>query len=87
MTTEQFFHKYLLDRGMFGVQADAVMIKFKDDCHKILPTYQITWDQPAHEYPEVLLTSWSVKLDRIALEWIDLNCPSAWFRDVFKSSD
>lgn len=49
--------------------------------------YQITWDAPANDYPQIMYVLWySQIVKRVALNWIIKNKPQAWFRPMFEKS-
>lgn len=47
-------------------------------------THESIWERPASEYPDVFYRFRFLEIKPIALEWIDKNCPGAWFRPVFE---
>jgi hypothetical protein len=82
-TVEQKLHSYLFERGMFPDQADQVIAKFKDAVKALTPNDVIKYDSPADDYPPQLYAVWSLELGDVAVEWIDENCPKAWYRPLF----
>lgn len=83
-TTKQRCLNFLIQRGMFDSQAEQVLERAKPDIE--VGGYQMTWDRPASEYPDVLYAVIGLILKRHALEWIDEHAPLAWFRPMFADS-
>lgn len=81
MTTREKVIKQLEDNGMFLEQAEQVFKKAQPLLKR--DDYTITWDRPASEYPEPFYNVLWVMIKPIALQWIDENCPQAWFRPMF----
>ena len=48
--------------------------------------YEITFDRPSSEYPNVLLDLFFFTMKEFVLEWIEENIPNAWFKRVFDNS-
>lgn len=84
MTTEQFLLKMLTDRGMSDFQADEVLAICKPLFNSIDRDYQITWDRPYNEYPEIMYSLWWNTLREKALIWLNENKPQAWFKPMFE---
>ncbi len=69
--------------GMFPDQAKEVVDLAIHKIDALVPDYQITWDCPWDEYLEVAYDIWFHTVAECAVEWIDENCPEAWFREMF----
>ena len=83
MNTREKFEFILVENGMFPEQAKKVMDVAIPEINAS-NEYQITWDRPEQEYPEVFYSSvWVIQLKVIALKWIDENIPRAWYRPMF----
>lgn len=84
MTTKEKLESMLVGYGMFESQAKQVIELAIPDIEKQSPgNYKITWDQPASGYPEMIYSLWFLVVKKVALPWIDKNCPNAWFRPMF----
>lgn len=81
MNTRERFEKMLYDHGMFPDQAKQVMSIAVTKM--LIPDYNITWNRPAEEYPEAFYTIGWLLVRKVAREWIEKNCPKAWFRPMF----
>lgn len=84
MTTKERLKKMLTDRGMFDDQADAILEEAIPKIESATPDYQMTWNRPAEEYPDVLYNVMWIYLKDAALEWIEKNAPQTWFRPMFE---
>lgn len=74
----------LFEMGLFEGQSAQIMDLAIPRFQKLLPDYQVTWERPASEYPDVFYTTgFAVVVKKSALEWIDANAPMAWFREMF----
>lgn len=83
MTVEEKMIQLLVNKGMFESQAKQVLESAK--IHKLFKETDTKWDSPSSGYPDSCLVVISMSIDMIALEWIDRNCPKAWFRPMFDS--
>lgn len=73
--------KYLLDNGMFDSQAKLVMEMVRDS--ELFIEMRGRLDEETTAYPEVFKNLCIMNLKAVAVEYIDTNCPKAWFRTVF----
>jgi len=85
MTTKEKFVEFCIERGMSENQAEQVvnlaMTEIdKDEC-------RTTWNRPAGEYPNEFYAVAFLILPRIALNWIEKNIPTAWYRPLFDLND
>lgn len=70
--------------GVFESQATKIMDLAVPRFDELLPQYRVTWDRPAHEYPDAFFdVGFAIVVKPAALEWIDANLPMAWFRGLF----
>ena len=81
MTIEEKIEKWLFNSGMFEDQAKAVMEMVKAD--KANEAMEGRWGDSAEGYPDVLFSVLLMSVRDAALEYIDANCPLAWFRPMF----
>lgn len=78
MTFNEIMHKYLTDNGMFDGQRMAVMELVA--AHDGFETLIAIMGQESSHYPQNITKLCLYTLNTVALEYIDENCPSAWFR-------
>ena len=83
MTTHEKLKSMLIENGLFENQAESVMELARPEIDKLFPDYRITWDRPANEYPKQMFNIWFVTMRPIAFNWIEKNCPQAWFKSIF----
>ena len=50
---------------------------------EVAGNYQITYDSPSNDYPDVIYNILFMQIKPITLKWIDDNKPMAWFRAMF----
>ena len=70
----------LYNNGLFEDQADAVLSKVVNQ--KDSPM-QGRWNDPASDYPPIMLSVLMLDVNASALEWIDNNAPRHWARPLF----
>ncbi|MFA5135700.1 MAG: hypothetical protein WC505_08015 [Patescibacteria group bacterium] len=75
MTTRERLKAELMECGFFDKDAEAVLEKAIPEIESLNTSYRITWDRPAEEYPSPVYRVMFEVTRRIALEWIDQNCP------------
>jgi hypothetical protein len=82
MTIEDKIKEMLVGRGMFDGQAAEVMkiVKAKD----IHESMMHRWDDNMEDYSQALLVVLWASAKATALEYIDAECPLAWFRPMFE---
>ena len=82
MTFEEKIRTLLIDHGLWPEQAKAVMeVIKKSEITKAMVSHR--WGDDIEGYPApVLMVLW-MSSKSIALEWIDENCPQAFFRPMF----
>jgi hypothetical protein len=81
MTFRELAHGYLTENGMFDSQADDVIaLMVADPANE--PMMQ-RWTDHVEGYPDAMKSVIIVDARRKAVEWIDANCPLAWYRPMF----
>lgn len=83
MTTREKLESMLVNNGMFESQAKEVIDIAIPELNNILDDYKFTFDRPASEYPNVIYTLLFMHIKPIALNWIEKNCPMAWYKPMF----
>ncbi len=81
MTVEQKLKKMLFDCGMHEDRCGAVIELVKTETSKSMGKH---WEDAADGYPDCLLSALWLVAKHYALEYIDENCPEAWFRPMFE---
>lgn len=81
MTFNEEMTTYLTDHGMFDSQARLVMEMVKD--HELFKEMRGRLNEETTDYPTAIKSMCFMYLRVVALEYIDKNCPAAWFRPVF----
>lgn len=84
-TIEQRMLTNLFEQGLFEDQAAAIM-----ELVKVAPENEAMkhrWQDDASDYPPQLLAVAWFSVKRHTLEYIDANCPNAWFRPLFTSEE
>lgn len=80
MNFEEKIKELLFNHGMFENQANAVIKIMKEDKAMVN-----RWNDDTGEYPDSVLNVLWLSVKAAALEYIDENCPLAWFRSLFVS--
>jgi hypothetical protein len=83
MTISKFSTDYLVNNGFFPDQAERVFEQVKQDKSNEAMTNR--WNDEVDGYPKSMQSVLIYTLNRNAVEWIDANCPQAWFREIFAS--
>jgi len=83
MTVREKLESMLIENGMFETQAKEVMEIAIPELNELVENYQITFNRPSSEYPNVIYNILFLAVKPIALKWIDENKPMAWFRSTF----
>jgi hypothetical protein len=83
VTTKDNVKKMLTDNGMFDTDAEKILAIAIPKIERLTPQYQITWDRPASEYPDVIYPILWMTIKDTAKEWIEKNQPLAWYRPLF----
>lgn len=82
MTFEEKARAMLVERGMFPKQADEVVAMMKQDPAN--EAMSDRWRDNIEDYPIEMLAILLFSAKTNALEWIDKNCPKAWYRPMFE---
>lgn len=82
MTWEQFAEQHLIENGMFESQAKAVVERAMEN--KDLQPLQGRWNDAIDGYPRPTQVLFVRTLRRIAVEWIEENCPNMWFKEALR---
>ncbi|HUV95763.1 MAG TPA: hypothetical protein VMX14_13190 [Anaerolineae bacterium] len=81
MTIEQAIKNWLCSQGMSNSQAAAVIEMMKaDEDNKSM---QNRWDTMVEDYTDIVMIILLDSAKQTALEYIDANCPRAFFRSLF----
>jgi hypothetical protein len=83
MTTREKLEQMLVSNGMFESQAKEVMEISIPELNNLVEDYQITFDRPASEYPNVIYNILFLAIKPIALKWIEEKMPMAWYKPMF----
>jgi len=71
----------LEERGLSKAQAEGIIDLAKVD--ERIPAMDNRWNEQVEGYPDQVISLLWMSVSDIALEWIDANCPKAWFRAMF----
>ena len=81
MTIEDKIKEMLIEHGLFDNQAAEIIEAMKVD--EINEPMEHRWTDKVDDYPPQMLTILWAGAKYQALEYIDANCPEAWFRPMF----
>jgi len=81
MTFEEAVKNMLYNCGMFERQAEAVSKAMKAD--EANAAMKDRWNDNIEDYPPVMMALMWMSAKQHALQYIDENCPNAWFRPLF----
>lgn len=79
MTLEAYYNNKLVENGMWHGQAVEVIKLAKTD----MPELKDRWNDDISGYPKEFLSVTWFAIKRYALQWIDKNLPSAFYRQMF----
>lgn len=79
MTFEKFVIKFCTDRMMVESQARQVLGAVKT----AQPSMNGRWHEQVSDYPESVMFGVAITVKGEALDWIDKNLPSAFYRELF----
>lgn len=85
MTFEDKLKELLVGNGLFDNQADEVVIIVKNAPENDIMAQR--WNDRVEDYPPMMVNILWFTAKRHALEYIDANCPQAWFRPMFVDKD
>lgn len=81
MKLQEKFENMLVESGMFPEQAREVMQAVMDD--EASESMRGRWQDDEEDYPSGLIAAIWYSVKDHAREWIDANCPKAWYRPLF----
>ena len=84
MTVAEKIVDNLVKMGLSDGEAKEVFVLAKPELDGTISNYNITWDRPHDEYSDVLYAIWMMSIKEIGLQWIEDNCPQAWFKPMFQ---
>ncbi len=80
MQMEKVLRQFLEERGLFGVQTDAVVAKVK-----ALPALSgLKWSDDQSGYPPQMVAAVCLNAKDCAIAWMDESCPGHFAREMFK---
>lgn len=82
MTVEEKLVDMLYNQGLFRPQAVEIVEHVKAD--KANESMAERWQDVADGYPDQIFAVLWISVKDHALQWIDENCPNAWFRPMFE---
>lgn len=81
VTVEDKLKEMLFNHGLFENQATTIVEMVKAD--KANEATERRWEDNVEDYPSVFLSALWLSVQDCALQYIDANCPEAWFRSLF----
>lgn len=82
MTIEQELYRRIFECGVFDKDVAAIIERVKASPEN---EAMITrWNDDVDDYPSAMISIAWLSAKRHALEYIDENCPQAWFRGAFE---
>jgi len=85
MSFRNYLEQYLLSRGVWPDWAKEIISATIEELRR--NELAEVLDIPVETYPQVLLATILIYLEFCTLEFIDKNCPTAWFRSAFEKKD
>lgn len=83
-TIREYFEEKLQSMGMFENQAKGVMDSVVSTQGSVMIG---RWSDDVNDYPPVMTNILWLEVEVAALDYIDTNCPQAWFRPMFDRAD
>lgn len=80
MTTLENQTQLLFNMGLFQPQAEAIM---KVAVEELNESVNVNWNDDITGYPPAIQGMIHLAIKPIALNWIEENCPNAWFKEMF----
>lgn len=80
-TIREYLNSYLFNKGMSESQCEEVL-KLAEEHDVLKETMSDKWDNIITVYPQMMLGLLKITIDKIALEYIETNCPGAWFKPM-----
>lgn len=81
MTFEQKMRKMLEQCGMWPDGLEATMKEAKEG-ELLKDTMRGRWSDTIEGYSTVVVTGLWLNVRSLALDWVDANCPKAWYRPL-----
>jgi hypothetical protein len=81
MTFKEKVLDLLYNNGMFQDQAEQVLERVVTD--DACTDFQGRWNDRVEDYPSLMVNLLWMAVKRVALAWINENCPQAWFKPLF----
>lgn len=81
MTIEEKMQELLEAKGMFASDAKKVVTAAKES--PVLKNMERRWSDDISGYQKSLLSTVWMVVRSVAKDWIEENCPKAWFRSEF----
>ena len=84
MTVEEKMEALLMKDGMFETQTKSVIAAAKES--ELFKDSGLRWGSEADGpdgYPEVVMVTTWISVRSVAKDWIEENCPKAWFKPTF----
>ena len=82
MTFSEKIKSMLTQCGMFDDMAEKVLEMVKaDPANEVMKN---RWNDRVSDYPQVMENIMWLAAKKSALEYIEENCPNAWFKPVFE---
>ena len=80
MTIEEKIRQLLSEHGMWSTGLEETMKEAKEG--KLLESMSQRWGDQVSDYPQALLAVLWLNVRGIALDWVDENCPGAFYRSL-----
>jgi hypothetical protein len=78
MTIKEWAIDYCYQRGIFQEQAEIIINNIVKN-EIIIP-----WDTDINKYDDRLKIVLAVSINAYAIEYIEKECPKAWFKELFR---
>jgi hypothetical protein len=82
MTFQETIKEKLIQCGLAEHEAEKVIEATINDS-AFTNNFMHRWNDQTDGYPPMILNLIWLSVKRVALEWIDVNCPQAWFKPLF----
>ena len=86
MTLEQKMRELLEQHGMWSDGLEATMKEAKES-DLLKDTMRERWNDDVEGYPQTLVVALWLNVRSLALNWVDANCPEAWYRPMLAGED
>ena len=84
MTFYEAIKEKLIQNGLADNEADEVL-KLAETDKVLIKTFKGRWCDSVDGYPPTIINLVWIAIKKVALEWIGVNCPQAWFKPMFVS--